>query len=164
MYNIYIWFKTIINKIIDNISPLKKEMAFIIDNFETMSMLTLKKAGVEYKQDLLGKTQWDWQFSTDKLVQRKGGDCNSIMRAFQAYYYLKGFNAYLVTIVADDPAKCHATCILKKDNAYFVSDYDDFIECSDYADCINTVQKKYNIHRVVNIVAQDIRWKIVKGI
>lgn len=127
-------------------------------------MSILKMHGVTYKQDLLGKAQWDWQFSADQLVKRGGGDCNSIMRAFQVFWYLKGWNAYLVTIVADDPAKCHATCIIKKDKEYRLIDYDDNIECSDYSDCINTAQKKYNIHRVVNIVSQDIRWKITKGI
>ncbi len=162
MYKIYIWFKVLVNRLLGNISPIKKELVFVLNNFTTMDMAALKSKGVVYKMDLLGKAQWDWQFSADQLVNRGGGDCNSIMRAFQVFYYLKGWNAYLVTVITDDPAKHHATCIIQKGEQYRLIDYDDNIECADYCDCINTVQKKYNIHQVISITSQDINWKVRK--
>lgn len=160
-YFIYIWFKVLINKIIGNISPLSRELIFV-NGFVNVTMGILKDRGIIYKADLLNGKQWDWQFSADKVAGRGGADCNSIMRIYQAFWYLKGWNAYLVTIIADDPAKCHATCIIEKNKEYFLVDYDDKIQCDSYCDCINTVQKKYNIHKITDLVSQDINWKVVK--
>lgn len=171
---LYIWLKTIINKILGNISPLKKELSFMSEIFPEISMKILKEKGVTYKPDLLFnshsektgadivKIQWDWQYSADVMFKKGGGDCNSIMRAFQVYWYLKGYNSYLVTIICDDITKCHATCIIEKDKKYWLVDYDDRIECDSYAGCINHVQKKYGMHEIKSLTAQNISWKVVK--
>lgn len=177
---LYIWLKWLINKLFRNISSLKEEILFVRDNFlynyEKLNMKILEdhkikyipdylfsKHGPNYKADIIKSPIWDWQYSSDVLVKHGGGDCNSIHRLFQMFYYLKDWNSYLVTIITDDMSKHHTTCIIERDRKFKLIDYDTDLDCETFTDCINAVQKKYNIHKILSITSQDIYWKIIKS-
>lgn len=162
---IYIWFKIFINKLLRNISPLKDEIAFVKDNFSHYKYIWqgFLEKGLSYKQDLLFGKQFDWQYSSDILFKKGGGDCNSIHRLFQMYFWLKNYDSYLVTIITDNIKKNHTTCICKKDNYYYLFDYD-LQFYGTFIECIEELKKRHNIKKVLSITCQDINWKIKRSI
>ena len=116
-----------------------------------------KKLNIKYKHDLLfNLIPWDYQFNSEQLIKRGGGDCNSLHRLLQVIYYLKGKDSYLLHMFFT-PFKGHTTCLII-DEEYTIVDYDSKITGPTLKNVINQISEIYE--KVNYCYLETIDWKI----
>jgi len=127
----------------------------------------------KYKSDVIfGKIPFDWQLDA-VTCWVKGGDCNSLHRIAQVYFYclqsgdnIKSFHSLLVTFITKPFIKSHAFVLRDRGDAWYWFDYGIERPLDENLDiAINKLKVDYEIQKGVKILAyalQDINYKVIK--
>lgn len=173
-YKMAVRLRQIVSRLMGWVKSVKKEIAFVKEKYH--SIADIEK--ITYQLDhfyiagnrfrfltIFGKPFWfaDWQFDSVFLTKQGFGDCNSIHRLYQVFWYNQGLESYLVNIFGSKMG--HAVNIIKNGNEYGLCDYSQTFFYPTYSECIQKVKDKYPmIGEIKGIVIQDMNWKIIKRI
>lgn len=173
MIKIWVILKTLFAKIIGYIDSVKKEKEFMLYKSD-IQIHDLEK---KYQIDNIAGIPFDFAYDSITIFNRKNVDCG-MNRAWQMYFNIKKYNAYLVHYT-HYPLKefnntrfnrilnklgilmAHITVIIEKDHKWYTADYGQVKMANDPKQAIEMIASKYKC-KVKSFVIQDINWKIRK--
>jgi hypothetical protein len=119
---------------------------------------------IKYTQDKISNVQWDHQYDAKYVWQKKKGDCNSIHRLVQIYYFQKGYWAWLCTYIAKPFKKSHSFVIIKENGKYFGINYSDITRKRRTArEVVRDIARLYD-SKAIAYCYQDEHWRLYNEI
>jgi len=155
MWKLWVRIKWIIGRLMGWIGTLESEIK-LIKQYK-LSELHLHSTAM-YKPDKLLGMPFDYQFDAVRTLN-KGGDCNSLHRCYQVYYYNKGYRSYLVTYIAEPFKMSHGFCVYRYHNLWVAVNYDVETHHTCLTEAIEHVASLYQSTPITYVI-QDIKWRV----